>query len=62
MPKKWPSTRGNSEYAIQFSFAEAVVVFGQQEVKVYREAFQVIRHATEKSCVFRCCYFESASC
>jgi len=40
---------GNSEYASQFSFAETVVVLGQQEVKVYRETFQVIRHATEKS-------------
>ena len=35
--------QANSEYAIQFSFAETVVVFG------YMEAFQVIRHATEKS-------------
>ena len=35
--------QGNSEYTIQFSFAETVVVLG------YMEAFQVIRHATEKS-------------
>ena len=34
-------------------------------VKVHTEAFQVIRHATEKSYnvgLFRWCYFESASC
>jgi len=37
MPKKC-----NSEYAIQFSFAETVVVLGSSEI------FN-IRHATEKS-------------
>jgi len=43
MPKN--GLQGISEYAIQFSLAETVVVVGQ----VYREAFQVIRYATEKS-------------
>jgi len=43
MPKN--GLQGISEYAIQFSLAETVVVLGQ----VYREAFQVIRYATEKS-------------
>ena len=41
--------QGNSEYANKFSFEETVVVLGLQEVKVYRETFQVIQHATEKS-------------
>ena len=48
--------QGNSEYAIQLSFAETVVVIGYQWNLQYSTCNRKVVG------LFRCCYFESASC